>query len=227
MLSGGGLDVVLLVLSANDMAYFPDLYSFPPSLPSLGCEVVVSKYCSIVTVQWWAQCPHLQAVLQCWHRGIRWVMSIATNSSVISFFTGPVDGWHSRDFIEPDLAARQEVAVLSPIVSREEYFVFVGFLFLYIYIYFFFASVYAFKRDQLRGTLMPSLDFFLSPITPPRLLKREFCLTLISCGEACKKLIRKSKRGGSSSICNIISTLLCECLGNKQSVGRISVQRWI
>lgn len=49
-------------------------------------------------------------------------------------------------------------------------------------------------------------------------------MTLISCGEVCERLIRKSK---SSSVCKIISMLLFECLGNKQSAGRSLVQRWM
>lgn len=195
-------------------------------LSSLGCESVVSKYCSIVTGKWRAQCPQLQAVCCCWHRGIHRVMSVATNSSVISFFALPVDGWLSRDSIELDLAARRTLTVLSPIMS--------GVFFLYSCMHLYVKqmnerdiSAYLDQNRSITRTLLPSLHFFfISPITPPWLLKWEFCLTLISCGEVCKKLIRKSKRAGRSSICNIISVLVCKCLRNKQSMGKNLVQRW-
>lgn len=87
-------------------------------------------------------------------------------------------------------------------------------------------SVYLDQNTSITKDINAFLAFFLllSPITLLWILKWEFCLTLISGGEVCMKLIRKSKRGGSScSVCNIILTLLCECLGNKQSVGRCSV----
>lgn len=132
-------------------AYFPDLYSFPLSLSALGCEVVVSKYCSIVTAQWRAQCPQLQAVWRCWHRRIHRVMSIATNllRHLISL-PGQVDGWHSGDLIEPDLAARRELAALTPIVSAEWRSV----------------CLRMHCKQINRRTSMPSLHFFFFVVSP-------------------------------------------------------------
>lgn len=132
-------------------------------------------------------------------------------------FARHVDEWHSRDSIEPDLASRQNLN--CPLT----YCVWSGVFFFF----FFFFSCVCIKPRSIVEDINAILAFFLLPLLPPQLKKWEFCLTLIGCIELGKMLIRKWKGGGSSSVCNIISALPCECLGNKQSVGGGSVQRWI
>lgn len=198
---------------------FPCLLSFSPCLSLLCCEPPVSSYCSIVTASKRAHCPRLQAVWHCWHRGIHQRNEYGNKLLRHLIFTGQVDGWHSWDSVEPNLAGSVSSAHCPDTYCMGRS---VGGVF------FFFYCIW-FKANQLQRLLMLSMHFLEARITPPRLLKWEFCLTLISCGEICKRLIKKSKQWGSTGIC-IITTLLWmlpEALEINRAWGGGPVLRWI
>lgn len=73
--------------------------------------------------------------------------------------------------------------------------------------------------------------FLISHYSPPSphhmLVKWVFCLSLISFGEVCNNLIRKSKSWEVKQCVYNIARTVCECSGDKQSMGRRWVQSWI
>lgn len=147
----------MFVWATKIWVYLPDLCSFPPSLSSLGCEAAVSKYCSIVTVWWRAQCPPscLALLTQGDSLGNEYCNKLLRHL----IFARQVDGWHSRDLIERDLPARRELAVLSLTVSGEGWFVFLLF-------FFFFYICVCTRNRSIAKDVNAILAFFFIPHYP-------------------------------------------------------------